>query len=134
MKNKMKKTYKDLYMVVAYTAANIVDESMKGQKKLSLIRKKFQPYLDEYNEKRDELRLDHASCDDKGNLILDEKGEYKFTKEGLKKLSQEVKDLSDKEFEYTPIEVINPEGLEIYTFLDGWVNGVKFEKEEEIEL
>jgi hypothetical protein len=130
----MKKTYKDLYMVVAYTAANIVDESMKGQKKLSLIRKKFQPYLDEYNEKRDELRLDHASCDDKGNLILDEKGEYKFTKEGLKKLSQEVKDLSDKEFEYTPIEVINPEGLEIYTFLDGWVNGVKFEKEEEIEL
>ncbi len=130
----MKKTYKDLYMVVAYTAANIVDESIKGQKKLSLIRKKFQPYLDEYNEKRDELRLDHASCDDKGNLILDEKGEYKFTKEGLKKLSQEVKDLSDKEFEYTPIEVINPEGLEIYTFLDGWVNGVKFEKEEEIEL
>jgi hypothetical protein len=121
-------------MVVAYTAANIVDESIKGQKKLSLIRKKFQPYLDEYNEKRDELRLDHASCDDKGNLILDEKGEYKFTKEGLKKLSQEVKDLSDKEFEYTPIEVINPEGLEIYTFLDGWVNGVKFEKEEEIEL
>jgi hypothetical protein len=130
----VKKTYKDLYMVVAYTAANIMNESTKGQKKLGLIRKKFQPFLDEYNEKRDELRLDHASCDDKGNLILDEKGEYKFTKEGLKKLSQEVKDLSDKEFEYTPIEVINPEGLEIYTFLDGWVNGVKFEKEEEIEL
>lgn len=130
----VKKSYKDLYMVVAYTAANIMNESTKGQKKLALIRKKFQPYLDEYNEKRDELRLDHASCDDKGNLILDEKGEYKFTKEGLKKLSQEVKELSDKEFEYLPIEVFNPEGLEIYTFLEGWVNGVKFIKEQEEEL
>jgi hypothetical protein len=130
----VKKTYKDLYMVVAYTAANIMNESTKGQKKLGLIRKKFQPFLDEYNEKRDELRLDHASCDDKGNLILDEKGEYKFTKEGLKKLSQAVKELSDQEFDYTPILIINPEELEVYTFLDGWVNGVKFEKEEEIEL
>jgi hypothetical protein len=130
----MKKTYKDLYMVVAYTAANIMNESTKGQKKLALIRKKFQPYLDEYNEKRDELRLDNASVDDKGNLILDEKGEYKFSKEGLKKLSQEVKELSDKEFDYTPILIINPEELELYTFLDGWVSGVKFEKEEEIEL
>jgi hypothetical protein len=130
----VKKTYKDLYMVVAYTAANIMNESTKGQKKLALIRKKFQPYLDEYNEKRDELRLDNASVDDKGNLILDEKGEYKFSKEGLKKLSQEVKELSDKEFDYTPILIINPEELELYTFLDGWVSGVKFEKEEEIQL
>ena len=130
----MKKTYKDLYMVVAYTAANMMNESTKGQKKLALIRKKFQPYLDEYNEKRDELRLDHASVDDKGNLIMDEKGEYKFSKEGLKKLSQAVKELSDKEFDYTPILIINPEELELYTFLDGWVSGVKFEKEEEIEL
>jgi hypothetical protein len=130
----VKKSYKDLYMVVAYTAANIMNESTKGQKKLALIRKKFQPYLDEYNEKRDELRLDHASVDDKGNLIMDEKGEYKFSKEGLKKLSQAVKELSDKEFDYTPILIINPEELELYTFLDGWVSGVKFEKEEEIEL
>jgi hypothetical protein len=130
----VKKTYKDLYMVVAYTAANIMNESTKGQKKLALIRKKFQPYLDEYNEKRDELRLDHASVDDKGNLIMDEKGEYKFSKEGLKKLSQAVKELSDKEFDYTPILIINPEELELYTFLDGWVSGVKFEKEEEIQL
>ena len=130
----VKKTYKDLYMVVAYTAANIMNESTKGQKKLGLIRKKFQPYLDEYNEKRDELRLDNASVDDKGNLILDEKGEYKFSREGLKKLSQEVKELSDKEFDYLPILIINPEELELYTFLEGWVSGVKFEKEEEIEL
>jgi hypothetical protein len=130
----VKKSYKDLYMVVAYTAANIMNESTKGQKKLALIRKKFQPYLDEYNEKRDELRLDHASVDDKGNVILDEKGEYKFTKEGLKTLSQAVKELSDKEFDYTPITILNPDELEIYTFLEGWVTGVKFKKEEEIEL
>jgi hypothetical protein len=121
-------------MVVAYTAANVMNESTKGQKKLSKIRKKLQPYLDEYNEKRDELRLDFASCDESGNLILDEKGEYKFNKDGIKKLSQAVKELSDKEFDYTPIVVFNPEELELFTFLDGWVTGVKFEKEEEVEL
>lgn len=130
----VKKTYKDLYMVVAYTAANVMNESTKGQKKLSKIRKKLQPYLDEYNEKRDELRLDFASCDESGNLILDQKGEYKFNKDGIKKLSQAVKELSDKEFDYTPIVVFNPEELELFTFLDGWVTGVKFEKEEEVEL
>jgi hypothetical protein len=130
----MKKTYKDLYMVVAYTAANMMNESTKGQKKLGIIRKKFQIYLDEYNEKRDELRLNNASVDDKGNLILDEKGEYKFSKDALKKLSQEVKELSDQEFDYTPIEISKPDEMEVYTFLDGWVNGVKFEKQEEVEL
>jgi len=130
----MKKTYKDLYMVVAYTAANMMNESTKGQKKLGIIRKKLQIYLDEYNEKRDDLRLNNASVDDKGNLILDEKGEYKFSKEALKKLSQEVKELSDKEFDYVPIEISKPDEMEVYTFLEGWVNGVKFEKEEEIEL
>jgi len=31
------------------------------------------------------------------------------------------------------IQVNNPEGLDIYTFLDGWVDGVKFIKTEKID-
>ena len=71
---KMKKSYKDLFMVVAYIAGNIYNEETKGQKKLGIIRKKLQSYLDAYNEDRDALRLECASCDDKNNVIMDEKG------------------------------------------------------------
>ena len=69
---KMKKSYKDLFMVVAYIAGNIYNEETKGQKKLGIIRKKLQSYLDAYNEDRDALRLECASCDDKNNVIMDE--------------------------------------------------------------
>lgn len=132
----MKKTYRDLFVFVGSVVQNIYNEETKGQKKLKLIREKVQSYLDAYQEELDALRLDAASVDDKNNLILDEKGEYKFTKEALKKLSQDSKDLSKKEFDYTPINVFNPAELDQYLFLKDWVTGVKFKevKEEIIEL
>ena len=121
-------------MVVAYIAGNIYNEETKGQKKLGIIRKKLQSYLDAYNEERDALRLDFASCDDKNNVIIDEKGEYSYTKDGLAKFSKQMKELSDKEFDYQTIVINNPAELDQYVFLNGWVSGVKFEVEEEIEL
>jgi len=47
-----------------------------------------------------------------------------------------MKVLLDSELAFTPIQVSFPEGLEDYTFLEGWVKGVKFNKveQEEIEL
>jgi len=78
--------------------------------------------------------LDAASVDKDGNLITNEKGEYSFNKEGVKKLNQQIKDLLLTSLDFTPIPVINPEGLELYSFLDGWVSGVEFKKVEEIEL
>ena len=92
-------------------------------------------HYDAYQEKIGELRLDNASVDKDGNLILDEKGEYKYNKEGLKKLNEAAKELLEAEFEYKPIEVMNPEGLDIHIYLQGWVNGVNFlENEEDITL
>lgn len=66
---------------------------------------------------------------------MDEKGGYKFDKEGLKKLNQEFKVLGEKEFDYTPIEVINTNGFEKLHFLQDWTTGITFtEKEVEEEL
>jgi hypothetical protein len=121
-------------MVVAYIAGNIYNEETKGQKKLGIIRKKLQSYLDAYNEDRDALRLDCASCDDKNNVIMDEKGEYSYSKENLAKLSKQIKELSDKEFDYQTIVINNPAELDQYVFLNGWVSGVEFKIEEEIKL
>jgi hypothetical protein len=129
----MKKSYADLFTLVYNLNTNAKDGKTKGQKKLVLIAKKVQIYLDQYNEKAEELRLDAASVDKDGNLILNEKGSYSFSKDGLKKLNQQSKDLNLSEFEFNEIVVNNPEGLEIYTFLSGWVTGVKFKDIETID-
>jgi hypothetical protein len=66
--------------------------------------------------------------------LLDEKSNYKYSKEGIKKLTQQIKDLSDKEIEFNKIEVINTSGLEDFTFLQDWTTGIEFNKQEEEEL
>jgi hypothetical protein len=65
---------------------------------------------------------------------LDEKGGYKFTKESIKKLTAQVTELGNKEFDFTPIPVVNPQGLEDFNFLEDWTTGITFVKEEEEEL
>lgn len=103
-------------------------------KKLVKFAEKLKPYQDEYASKLQELRLDNAATDKDGVLILNENGEYKFTKEGIKKLTEQVKELGEKEFEFKPIEVLNPKGLENFTFLSDWTTGIEFVKNEEEEL
>jgi len=129
----MKKSYAELFTLVYNLNTNAKDGKTKGQKKLILIAKKVQIHLDQYNEKAEELRLDAASVDKDGNLILNEKGSYSFSKDGLKKLNQQSKDLNLSEFDFDLIVVNNPEGLEIYPFLSGWVTGVKFKDIETID-
>jgi len=129
------KTNAQLMTLVQYLNASVGEGKTKGQKKLIKIGERIQGLLDDFNDKKEELRLDNASVDKDGNLILNEKGEYSFGKEGVKKLNQQLKELLLSEIDFTPIAVINPEGLDIYPFLEGWVSGVKFNKvEEEIEL
>ena len=65
---------------------------------------------------------------------MDEKQGYKFTKEGIKKLTEQIKELNEKEFDFKPIEVVNAQGLENFTFLEEWTTGIEFIKEEEEEL
>jgi len=103
-------------------------------KKLVKFAEKLKPYQEEYATKAQELRLDNAATDKDGVLILTEKGDYKFNKEGLKKLQEQIKELGEKEFEFKPIEVINTQGLENFTFLQDWTTGITFVKEEEEEL
>jgi hypothetical protein len=130
------KTNADLMTLVQFLNASVGEGKTKGQKKLIKIGERIQKHLDEFNEKKEELRLDNASVDKDGNLLLNEKGEYSFNKEGIKKLNSQLKDLLLSEINVEPIQVINPEGLESYSFLNGWVKGVEFKKVdlEEIEL
>lgn len=130
------KKYSDLLRLVQILNAIGKNTNTKALKKLAKIGELIQPHLDDFNEKKEEIRLDAASVDKDGNLITNEKGDYSFNKEGVKKLNQAMKELLDSELTFTPIQVSYPEGLEDYTFLEGWVSGVNFNKveQEEIEL
>ena len=122
--------YEKIGLVITQINAVIGKQETKVQKKLFKFGEKLKPYQETYVNKVEELRLDNAATDDKGVLTVDDKGEYKFTKEGLKKLREDVKKLNESEFDFTPIEVLNPKGLEEFYFLKDWVNGVIFDEQE----
>jgi len=130
-------TYKNLLELVNNLNNEVVNQQVKGQdtkvsQKLGKVAKKLEKYVNEYNEQVEEIRIDNASTDDKGVILKEEKGGYKFSKDGLKKVMKQVKELTEKEFKYEPINVVNPAGLEEFTFLNDWLTGVEFITEEEL--
>jgi len=126
--------YQQLNTLVASINAVIGSQETKTQKKLFKIYQKVKTHHEDYQAKVEELRLDNASTKENDILILNEKGEYSFTKEAIKKLTEQVKELNNKEFDFTPIPVVNPQGLEDFSFLEDWTTGITFIKEIEEEL
>jgi hypothetical protein len=127
---KVKKTHQELLNIVR--AVNVLvnnkehaDANTKGVKKLQKIGEKMKSHLEAYNEKLDDIRLDCANTDKDGSLLLDENGGYKYTKEQLKELNKKVKALLAEEFEFYQF-TFSLEGLEMYEFLEGFVEGLEF--------
>jgi hypothetical protein len=126
--------YKQLLQLVRSINSVIKNQETKTAKKLVKVYEKVKKYHEEYNTQVEELRLDNASVDEKGILILNEKGDYKFSKDGIKKLTKDIDALNDKEFDFQIVNVVNPQGLEDFIFLQDWVTGIEFNKQEEEEL
>jgi hypothetical protein len=131
----MEKKYKELSGLVGAISAVIGNQETKVQKKLFKIYEKLKADYESYQSQIEELRLDNAATDEAGILLLDDKGGYKFNKEGVKKLNKQLIELSEKTFEFTTINVINTNGLDAFQFLKDWTSGIEFkELEEEEEL
>ena len=126
--------YNKLSQLVASINAVIGSQESKTQKKLFRIYEKLKVHHETYQSEVEGLRLDNAQTDSNDCLLLSEKGEYRFTKESIKKLTAQVKELGEKEFEFKPIEVINVAGLEDFNFLQDWTTGIAFITEIEEEL
>jgi hypothetical protein len=134
---KVEKSYLDLLNLVQAINALISNEEFvkqekKGVKKLQKIGDKIKSNLDVYNEKLEEIKLDNANTDKDGSLLLDEKGGYKYSKEGIKELNKKLKELLDTKFEFYQF-TFSKEGIENYGFLEGWVEGLEFPKQETTE-
>jgi hydroxymethylpyrimidine pyrophosphatase-like HAD family hydrolase len=119
-------TYKDLIETMQQLVHNIGNQETKTQKKLLTIHGKLKKYYENYEELLNDIRLENAMTEENGALILDEKGGYKYNKDGQRKMYKEIKDLLNKEFYYDLIEVINTKGLEEHIYLKDFVTGVNF--------
>ena len=126
--------YKQLLQLVGNLNAVIGSQETKTAKKLVKIYEKVKPHHEAYQTEVEILRLDNAQTDDKDCLLLDEKGSYRYSKEGIKKLTKDIEALNDKEFDFVIINVVNQEGLKDFTFLQDWTTGIDFNKQEEEEL
>jgi len=126
-------TYKHLIETMDLIAKNLGNQETKTQKKLVKIYDKLKKYYDVYDDRRNELRLEHSSIDDKGNLIFNEKGDYTFTKDGIKNMQKDLKHLLDTEFIFEKINVVNPAGLEDHYYLSEYLDGVNFNNQDDEE-
>ena len=126
--------HKQLLQLVSSINAVIGKQETKTAKKLAKIYEKVKKHHDDYQAEVEILRLDNAQTDDKDCLLLDDKGNYKYSKDGIKKLTKDIEALNDKEFDFVIINVVNPIGLNDFTFLEDWTNGIEFNKQEEEEL
>ena len=126
--------YKQLLQLVSSINAVIGNQESKTQKKLFKLYDKVKKHHEDYQAEVEILRLDAAQTDDKDCLLLDDKGNYKYSKDGIKKLTKDIEALNDKEFDFVIINVFNQEGLKDFTFLEDWTTGIEFNKQEDIEL
>ena len=123
MSQKVTRTYSDLLELVRGLNATPSEKGSKKEAKIKKIAEKIKPIFEEYNEKREDIRLDNAHADSNGILDLNDKGEYKFTKDGLKKMSKEMNDLLSESFEFYQF-TFSTEAIEDLLFLEGWVEGI----------
>ena len=124
-------TYKDLIETMQQLVHNIGNQETKTQKKLLKIHGKLKEYYENYEELLNDIRLENAMTEDNGALILDEKGGYKYNKDGQRKMYKEIKDLLNKEFNHDLIEVINTKGLEEHIYLKHFTTGINFIEDNE---
>jgi len=127
MATKVKRSNAELLELVRALNVTPAEKGSKTEIKLKKIAEKIKPIFEEYNEKREDIRLDHAHTESNGVLDLNEKGEYKFTKDGIKAMAKDMKKLLDDTFEFYQF-TFSTEGIDSFKFLAGWVEGIEPEQ------
>lgn len=133
MAQKVVRTNRQLLELVRSLNTIDAEKGSKREAKLLKIATKIKKQFDEYNERREELRLDHAHVNKDGVLELNQDGGYRFTKDGLKALNKDLTKLLDQEFEFYQF-TFSKEGIDDLKFLEGWVEGIEAEVINDEEL
>jgi hypothetical protein len=97
----MKSTFLEYFEFVA-AANNFLQqhpEESKLKYALEKVGKLNKTLGDDYSAATEDCRIDFCETDEKGIILRDEKGNYRFTKDGLKKFNASIKALQLKEVE-----------------------------------
>lgn len=131
----MKKKFSDLLNFINLLNANIGENPETiAQKKLILIGEKVEPYIKDFNNERDGILLNNALEID-GRLVYKEDGKsYEYNKTGEAAKNRELNELLDSEFDFTPIQINNPQHLERFWFLNDWTVGITFPFIDKVEI
>ena len=97
----MKSTFLEYFNFVAVANNFLQQHSEESKLKYALekVGKLNKNLVEDYSAAIEDCRIDFCETDEKGIILRDEKGQYKFTKEGLKNLNAAVKALQSKEVE-----------------------------------
>ena len=131
----MKKKFSDLLNFINLLNANIGENPETiAQKKLILIGEKVEPYIKNFNSERDSILLNNA-LELEGKLVYKEDGKsYEYNKVGEAAKNKELNALLDSEFDFTPIQINNPQHLENFWFLNDWTVGITFPFIDKVEI
>ncbi len=82
-------------------------------------------------ERVNDVNIEYCSTDKDGIILVDEKGQYKFTKEGLKSKNKKVKEIyENQEFELEPyICTDNTRVNDLSYWVKETLNGILFQVE-----
>ena len=75
MATKVNKSNAELLELVRSLNMTPTEKGSKAEAKIKKIAEKIKPLFEAYNEKREDIRLDHAHTESNGVLDLNEKGE-----------------------------------------------------------
>ena len=96
---KQTKKNKDLLSFINVANAVPVEPESKLAKVLIKQVKVFNSALESYNNELEVAQIESCSVDEKGNVLKGEKGEYVYSKEGLRSLSSKNKELLSADVE-----------------------------------
>jgi hypothetical protein len=63
-------------------------------------------FIEQYNDKVEDLNIEYCSTDEKGNILRDTKGNFVFNKENFRKLTTEIKRFLDEKW-IVPFEIVS---------------------------
>lgn len=83
-----------------------IEASKIDNEKLKYCLKKLSDKIKSINllrqEEIEDIKIDLCSIDEKGNIIREENGNFKYTKDNLKFLNKQIKEISSRDYEFEP--------------------------------
>lgn len=91
----MEKTYQECFEFLSAASQWIAghEEESKFKYALTKLSRKLSRVQEKYRETVEEINIDHCATDPGGVILRDERGQYKYTKEELKKRNKKVNGL-----------------------------------------